>query len=46
MLHKVLDRKETFLTIKTKYFERLKKWHFSDALTHVFGQKMAFFQRG
>ena len=43
MLHKVLDRKETFLTIKTKYFQRLKKWHFSDALTHVFGQKMQFF---
>ena len=43
MLHKVLDRKETFLTIKTKFFSVSKNGIFPKGLTLAFGQKMEFF---
>ena len=43
MLHKVLDRKETFLTIKTKFFKVSKNGIFPKGLTLAFGQKIYFF---
>ena len=39
----VLDRKETFLIIKVRLFQRLKKSIFPKGLTHASGQKTQFF---
>ena len=39
----VLNRKETFLTIKTRIFQRLKNGILPKGLTHAFGQKIQFF---
>ena len=43
MLHKVLDRKETFLTIKTKFFKVSKNGIFPKGLTLAFGHKIYIF---
>ena len=39
----VLDRKETFLIIKTRLFQRLKNSIFPKGVTHASGQKTQFF---
>ena len=40
----VLNRKETFLTIKTKIFQSLKNGILPKGLTHAFSQKCNFFK--
>ena len=40
MFNNVLDRKETFLAIKTSIFQSPKNRIFPKGLTHAFGQKM------
>ena len=42
MFNNVLDRKETFLAIKTSIFQSPKNRIFPKGLTHAFGQKMQF----
>ena len=39
----VLNRRETFLTIKTKIFHSLKNGILPKGLTHAFSHKMQFF---
>ena len=43
MLHKVLDRKETFFDYKNEIFQSLKNDIFPKGLAHAFGQNIYFF---
>ena len=43
MLHKVLDRKETFFDYKNEIFQSLKNGVFPKGLAHAFGQKIDFY---
>ena len=43
MLHKVLDRKETFFDYKNEIFQSLKNGIFPKGLTHAFGQNIYIF---
>ena len=43
MLHKVLDRKETFFDYKNEIFQSLKNGIFPKGLAHAFGQNIYFF---
>ena len=39
----IMNKKETFFDYKNKHFTTSQTWHFSEGLTHAFGQKMQFF---
>ena len=42
MLHKVLDKKETFFDYKNEIFQSLKNGIFPKGLAYAFGQKIFF----
>ena len=43
VFYDILERKDTFLDYKERYFKQAKNWHFPKGLINGFGPKMADF---